>query len=152
MNSSNRRWIGVLILLAAIGGIAYLGASRSSAQQPAAMTPDALGFTRALSTQVLTLNVEKQRGEPRIVNAKVKFERPVIAYWLTVVGYDVKFGGTTEKQINRLLFSVDPYAKVINGNELQVSGKLGIRDGSGDWDDTYEGTITVAVTAVLAEK
>ena len=40
--------------------------------------------------------------------------------------------------------------KIINGKEVEVTGKLGIRDGSGDFDDKYEGSITVAVTAILA--
>ena len=66
------------------------------------------------------------------------------------MGADVKFKGTTEKYINREMFGVDPFAKVINGKDVEVSGKLGLRDGSGDWDDMYEGEVTVAVTAVLA--
>jgi hypothetical protein len=41
---------------------------------------------------------------------------------------------------------------VINGKDVEVSGKLGMRDGSGDWDDTYEGTITIAVTAILSNR
>ncbi len=74
------------------------------------------------------------------------------AYWVAVVGSDIQFQGTTEKYINRQMFSVDPFAKLIDGTELEVSGKLGIKDGSGDWDDAYEGSITVAVTAVLSSR
>ena len=58
----------------------------------------------------------------------------------------------TEKYLHRQLIAVDPFAKLIDGNELEVSGKLGMRDGSGDWDDTYEGTLTVAVTALVSSK
>jgi hypothetical protein len=54
------------------------------------------------------------------------------------------FGGR-----NRDVFN--PFAKVINGKDVEVSAKLGMRDGSGDWDDTYEGTVTVAVTAVVTK-
>jgi hypothetical protein len=122
-----------------------------TAAQPAAADPTVI-VGRSISTQVVTLKVENQRGEPRVIAGKAKFDGPVQAYWVAVVGQDIKFAGNTEKQVNRLLFAVDPFAKIINGNELEITGKLGIRDGSGDWDDTYEGTITVAVTAVQAPR
>jgi hypothetical protein len=149
MKSSKQFWLGLIAVLAAMAGIAHFRASQSLAADEAA--PDlAVVLGRSISTKVVTLALEDQRGEPRLVTAKAKFDRPVQAYWVAVVGSDIKFQGNTEKYINRQMFAVDPFAKLIDGTELEVSGKLGIRDGSGDWDDSYDGTITVAVTAVLA--
>lgn len=144
----NVAWILVLVGLCFM--VSQFRASSSSAQSPAVAVDAAVALGRAISTQVITIKAENQRGEPRMITARARFPRPVQAYWISVVGSDIQFERTTEKYVNRQLFSVDPFAKIINGNEVEVSGKMGIKDGSGDWDDTYEGTITVAVTAVLA--
>ena len=150
MKSSNQRWVVIGTLLVVLAFIAYFRAAPSIAQ-PAGQDP-AVTLGAAISTKVVTIAVENQRGEPRITTARAKFDRPVQAYWVSLVGYDMKFDGKTEKYINRQMVSIDPFAKVIDGTDLEVSGKLGMRDGSGDWDDTYEGTITVAVTALMSGK
>jgi len=150
MKTSNQFWLGAIAMLAAGLVIAQFRGTPSLADEPAADMAVTLG--RCISTKVVTLKVENQRGEPRITSAKAKFDRPVQAYWVALVGSDIKFDGNTEKYINRQLVSVDPFAKLIDGTELEVSGKLGMRDGSGDWDDTYEGTLTVAVTALVSSK
>jgi hypothetical protein len=149
MNRATKSWAVILgvTILALVFAFGRTPSRAADAGDDMAVT---LG--RCISTKVVTLSLEKQKGEPRIVTAKAKFDRPVQAYWVAVVGSDIKFQGTTEKYINRQLFSVDPFAKLIDGTELEVSGKLGIRDGSGDFDDSYEGTITVAVTAVLSNR
>lgn len=150
MKRINRNWLGIIVLLGGIFALLQFQASSTSAQAPALTVDAVTALGRAISTQVVTLKAENQRGEPRIITGRVRFDRPVQAYWVAVVGSDVQFDRNTEKPFNRQLFSVDPFAKIINGNEVEVSGKLGIRDGSGDWDDSYDGSITVAVTAVLA--
>jgi hypothetical protein len=139
-----------LVILALVGS--QMWTSSTSAQQPAVAMDAVAALGRAISTQVVTLTAQDQRGEPRLVTGRVRFDRPVQAYWVSVVGADIQFTGTAEKQVNRQMFNVDPFAKIINGSEVEVSGKLGIRDGSGDWDDPYSGTITVAVTAVLGPR
>jgi len=150
MKTSMQFWCGIgAALIVGIAIVMFRGSS-SMAQPQGEDVAVTLG--RCISTKVVTLKVENQRGEPRIVSSKAKFDRPVQGYWVAVVGSDIQFQGTTEKYINRQMFSVDPFAKLIDGTELEVSGKLGIKDGSGDWDDTYEGTITVAVTAVLSSR
>src|SRR5262245_48855081 len=118
--------------------------------QPAGGADVTAVLGQAISTKVVTIKLENQRGEPRMLSTRAKFDRPVQAYWVSLVGYDLKFTGNTGKYLQRQMVSGDAFAKVIDGTELEVSGKMGLRDGSGDWDDMYEGTITVAVTAVLS--
>jgi hypothetical protein len=150
MNLSRRRWLGIAFLFAgAVVALACLRTAPTSAHQPAAAGVSVADLAHAIQTQVVTLKVQEGKGEPRVTSATASFDRRVLSYWISVVGADVKFIRTTEHQINRALFNVDPYARIINGKEVEVSGKLGIRDGSGNWDDPYEGTITVAVTALL---
>jgi len=144
-------------LVVAALAVVFVGlrATVISAQQAApagAADDDVLKIAHSIVTQVVTLRMQDQKGEPRVTSATASFDRRVLAYWIAVVGADVKYTKNSEHQFNRALFSVDPYAKVINGKDLEIAGKFGVRDGSGDWDDPYEGTITVAVTAVLADR
>jgi hypothetical protein len=151
MKTTGNRWIVGLGLGVASLAMAYsFGQTTIGQEVPRADVITQL--RRNIVTQTVTLRVADQRGEPRLTTGSAQFERGVEACWVSVVGYDVKFSRNTEKQINRQLFAVDPFVKIINGRTVEVAGKLGIRDGSGDWDDTYEGTITVAITAVLTDK
>jgi len=140
-----------IVLVAGTALALSIGSSFTSAQAPAAAVDLNASIGKSIMTQVVTLKVEKSKGEPRLVAGRVKFDRSVEACWLAVMGADIKYAQSTEKPFNRALFAVDPMPKVINGKEVEVSGKLGVRDGSGDFDDEYEGTITVAVTAILSK-
>jgi hypothetical protein len=148
MTGWKRYLAGFIVAVVAIIALTYFGPTRTAAQ-PAPAPDVAAALAPAIQTQVVTIKVQNQRGEPRTFTGRVSFDHPVAAYWVSVVGADIKFEKDTEKYINRQLFSVDPFAKIINGKDVEVSGKLGIRDGTGDFDDTYEGTLSVAVTAVL---
>ena len=77
-----------------------------------------MALGRSLSTKVVNLKIENQRGEPRIFTGKATFDRPVQAYWVAVVGSDIKFQGKTEKYINRQLFSVDPVRQADRWNRV----------------------------------
>src|SRR5262245_23996278 len=129
----------------------YFCTGRSSAQDAGGQDLG-IAIGRRIATQVVTLRVESSRGEPKAVTGVARFDRRVEAYWISVDGVDVQFSRGVEKVVNRQMFKVDPVARIANGREVEVSGMLGIRDGSGDWDDNYEGTITVAVTAVLGNQ
>lgn len=148
MQQVKRNWLAsITVLLGAMFALAYFQSKPSVAQTP---SPDVGTLARrSTATEIITLKFEDKRGEPKVVSGVTEFPRSVETYWISVVGVDAKFTGNTEKQINRQMFWVDPLAKV-NGRRVEVTGKLGIRDGSGNWDDSYEGTITVAVTAVMA--
>jgi hypothetical protein len=150
MQWSKKRCAAALAVVASAFGVASMQSATSVAQEAHAKPSVGQMLRHNIATKVATITIETTRGEPEVKTATVDFDRDVEAYWIAVVGQDVKFRGTTEKQINRVMVAVDPYAKIVNGKTVEVSGKLGIRDGSGTFDDSYEGTITVAVTAVLA--
>src|SRR4051794_18077532 len=135
MNRRMRYLTGLCIAVTFVFVWMHLGSSTSA--QPAAAAPQdpAAVVAQSIVTHVVNLKIENQHGEPRLVTGRVAFDRPVLGYWVSLVGVDMKFQGSTEKYINREMFSVDPFAKIINGKEVEVTGKLGLRDGSGDWDD-----------------
>src|SRR5689334_10427948 len=99
MKPIKRNVLSLATILFVASVLIYLRPS-STAAQPAVADPTVI-VGRAISTQVVTLKVENQRGEPRIITGKAKFDGPVQGYWLSVVGYDIKFAGTTEKLVNR---------------------------------------------------
>src|SRR4051794_34027476 len=125
-----KRWTryltGICLAVAIVFAWTHLGSSTTSAQPAAAAAQDpAAAIGQSLVTHVVTLKVQDQRGEPRLVTGRATFDRPVLAYWVSLVGVDMKFQGDTEKYINRQMFSVDPFAKIINGKDVEVTGKLG---------------------------
>jgi hypothetical protein len=153
MRLDKRLGVAVAVMLAVGLGASYFMPSASMAQDaPKAAIDVASALRHNIATQVVTITFESQRGAPKAATASARFDRDIEACWVSVVGTDIKFARSTEKQINRQMFEVDPFVKVVNGRTAEVSGKLGIKDGSGDFDDTYEGTITVAITAILSAK
>ena len=149
MKAGRRYAAGLGLFVAIVLGTLYAVSSTTSAQPAGAAPMDPAGaVAQSIATKTVTLTIDKQKGEPRLITGKAMFDKPVQAYWVSLVGADIRFADGKEKYINRSMFSVDPFAKIINGKEVEVSGKLGIRDGSGDFDE-YEGTLTVSVTAIL---
>ena len=106
--------------------------------QEAGTADVAVALGHSISTKVVTLKIDNQRGEPHLFPARAKFDRPVPGVLGGRGRILTSSSGTTEKYINRQLFQGIDHVRQArsNGTELEVSGKLGIRDGSGDWDDT----------------
>src|SRR4051794_30805764 len=97
MKNLKRDLIAISLVVAVGFLLSYWGATSISAQ-PAGMQADVGAVLGpSIATHVITLKVQDQRGEPRIVTGKTTFDRPVQAYWVSLVGYDIKFEGNTEK-------------------------------------------------------
>lgn len=125
--------------------------TEAQAIRPVPMADDiGVSVGRAIASRIVTLKFPASRGEPKEVAATIDFGRRVENYWISVIGVDVQFTRSTEKQINRQLWSVKPSASA-GGHEVELRGRLGLRDGSGEFDDSYEGSIDVQVTAVLSD-
>src|SRR3954467_2375986 len=116
-----RPLVGIGLSFVVVLVFMQMGPSATSAQPAAAPQDPSAALAQSIVTHVVTLKVEDQRGEPRLITGRVAFDRPVQAYWVSLVGVDMKFQGDTEKYINRELFSVDPFAKVINAKEVEVT-------------------------------
>jgi hypothetical protein len=142
-------WIAGLIVIAVVAiGLTALLPARTDAQATA--TDAGVMVGRTIASRTVTLKFDRAKGEPKEVLGTAQFDNRVEAFWISVIGVDVKFGYGAEKQVHRELWSVKPSASS-GGKEVELRGKLGLRDGSGDWDDSYEGTIDVMVTAVLSQ-
>src|SRR5262249_45099648 len=91
--------IGVVVFVSAAVALRYLSGSPSAAQ-PAEAAPDiAAALGPSIATHIVTLKIEDQRGEPRLVTGRTTFDKPVAAYWVSLVGVDLKFQGNTEKYV-----------------------------------------------------
>lgn len=142
-------WLaGAVVVAVAAVGLTTLLPARTDAQ--AAATDSGVMVGRTIATRTVTLKFDRTKGEPKEVLGTAQFDNRVEAFWISVVGVDVQFGHGAEKQVHRELWSVKPSTSA-GGKEVEVRGKLGIRDGSGDWDDSYQGTMDVMVTAVLSQ-
>jgi hypothetical protein len=117
MKIGHRYAEGICVLIAMVFGLMHMGSTPTSARpavvqqptivqqpaviaHPAVVAPDVgTALSQSIGTQVVTIRVDKQKGEPRPVMGRATFDRPVLACWLSVLGADIEFAGT--KYINR---------------------------------------------------
>src|SRR5262245_25243244 len=100
MNASKRTWLGIDMLLAVGVLLMHLRETPIAAQESGgagAGADAAAALSRAIVTRTLTLKVDAQKGEPRVITDKVKFDRPVLAYWVAVLGTDIRYERAIEK-------------------------------------------------------
>ncbi len=96
-----------------------------------------------------SINFSKVRGSgPQIRTTSIHFPREVTLATAGIIGYTVGFSQDTgDHHLGNLKIKVET---AIDGDLVNVTGTLGCRDWSGDWDDNYEGTIQFVVVAELA--
>lgn len=89
----------------------------------------------------------RARGSgPRTANAlPMVFPRQVLQAAAGITGYTAQFLDS-DHHLGDLDVRVTP---VVSGNTVTVTGRFGLRDWSGDWDDDYAGTINFVVLAEL---
>lgn len=82
---------------------------------------------------------------PRTASQTLVFPRTVLQAAVGLAGYSAGFSGSDH---HLGLFSVVA-THLTNANTVTVTVNLGVRDWSGDWDDSYEGTVRFSVLAEL---
>lgn len=82
---------------------------------------------------------------PRTASQTLVFPRTVVQAAVGLAGYSAGFSGS-DHHVG--LFSVVA-DHLVNANTVTVTVRLGVRDWSGDWDDSYEGTVRFSVLAEL---
>jgi hypothetical protein len=84
---------------------------------------------------------------PRPLDTPILFPTAVTAAAVGITGYTVAFGDNNDHNVGLIDVQV---SATINDNLVVVHSELGLRDWSGDWDDTYYGSIEFVVLADLA--
>lgn len=86
------------------------------------------------------------RNEPPSIDFEVPFSGRVERGFVALTGFTVGFwGGDQEHPVNKVQIYVQDVRP--DGNILRFRVKLGIRDGSNYFDDTYGGDFTVLAFA-----
>ena len=88
---------------------------------------------------------------PRTASTTVVFPRAVKTAVVGITGYSVAFRNDGQgRPLGRMVVSLNTLNPGdINLNTVTITGNLGLRDWSGEWDDQYQGGISVAVVAEL---
>lgn len=60
-----------------------------------------------------------------------------------LTGFDVEYSHGDDHHLGRLEVDLDVGA--VNGSDVSVTIRYGLRDWSGNWDDGYDGTVSFAV-------
>ena len=95
-----------------------------------------------------TLSFPSFAGDgPQSAGQAVNFARPVVATMPLLAGFDVQF---TNGDHHLHLLEVDLDTRSLSSVSTEISGRFGLRDHSGDWDDGYTGTMRYAVIGVEA--
>ncbi|MDR3508064.1 MAG: hypothetical protein P4L64_09225 [Caulobacteraceae bacterium] len=84
---------------------------------------------------------------PRTQVVPIIFPTALQSAAVGITGYTVGYGDGDDHHVGRVDVEI---SAVINDNVVLVTAALGLRDWSGDWDDTYYGSIDFAVLADLA--
>jgi hypothetical protein len=93
-----------------------------------------------------SLSFPVTRGSgPRLANSTIVFPRQVLRAVAALRGYQIGYVGD-DHHVGVLQVELET---TVNSNVVVVTGKLGCRDWSGNWDDEYTGAINVTVFAEL---
>ena len=96
---------------------------------------DSLDFSQSLSG-----------AGPRVASKAVLFPRTVTAAVAGLTGYLTEFGSNDDHHIGQLEVRLETE---VEADVVTVTGRFGLRDWSGNWDDPYDGTIDFVVLAEL---
>ncbi len=83
---------------------------------------------------------------PQQASSTLIFPRDVTKAVAAIRGYQIGYVGE-DHHVGLLQVDLDTQ---INANVVEIQGKLGCRDWSGNWDDEYNGSILITVLAELA--
>ena len=85
---------------------------------------------------------------PQTDDRTESFPSPVRERTFAVIltGYELKFDGD-DHHIHRAI--IDVQGSLVDPTTIEVTCTLGLRDDSGDWNDTYSGYVAYAVIADL---
>jgi hypothetical protein len=84
---------------------------------------------------------------PQIQSTTVTFPSAVSTAGAILTGFLVEYSGGDDHHLGQLDVQVTVPPNGINGATVTVNVTYGLRDWSGDWDDSYDGTINFAVIA-----
>jgi hypothetical protein len=87
------------------------------------------------------------RGDgPREATKTLLFPRDVLSAVAGMTGYLTEFSGNDDHHVGKLDIRL---ATEVSGNAVTVTGRFGLRDWSGTWDDNYDGSVNFVVLADL---
>jgi hypothetical protein len=101
-----------------------------------------------METRTIDLDFNALQGSgPRTLDGEVIFAGPVTQAAAFLRGFDVAFSDEHDHHLGSLEVSLDSEIDPLAPQRVNVTATYGLRDWSGNWDDSYEGQIRVSVVA-----
>lgn len=94
-----------------------------------------------IKTGMFIFNPHSGSG-PMIQTQDITFDKPLTKAVAIITGNTFGFTPEDDHHLGRVTIALDTS---LLGNIVRVTGTLGVRDWSGDWDDSYDGSINYAV-------
>lgn len=85
---------------------------------------------------------------PQTAQATISFPRPVLRAVAGLAGYAATFEGD-DHHLGRVTIELSTEISAADDTQVIVTGKLGLRDWSNEWDDDYSGNIQYVLLADL---
>ncbi len=86
---------------------------------------------------------------PQIAEQALNFVRPVRSVAALLAGFDVQF---VDDDHHLHLLQIDLRARNVSGQSVEVTGEMGLRDRSGQWDDRYAGAVRYVLVGADAQE
>jgi hypothetical protein len=95
---------------------------------------------------IISFNRHRHSG-PRSARGEVVFSGPVRQAAAMLRGFDVAFSPRDDHHLGNLEVRLEATIDSLAPQRVNVDAIFGLRDWSGDWDDSYEGEILFTVFA-----
>ncbi len=105
----------------------------------------------SIEFQTVTLHQPPTKGGPPspVYATTSQFSNSVLNAEAALRGWELRFSGA-DHHFHRGFVQITN-VEVVDGRRVKVTAEIGLRDHSGNWDDTYEGTADVLVIAHVAD-
>ena len=98
--------------------------------------------------QTVKLTYKRDKGAPKSVTAETDaFSKPLSQAEACIKSWSLRFDNEDhEFHLGECL--IERVELIADNTKVRVTGKLALRDDSGDWDDTYSGEMEVLVIGI----
>jgi hypothetical protein len=81
---------------------------------------------------------------PQVLDVTQTFSQPILSFTVCLTGFELRYDSSDH---HFKIGNIDLRGTLLDPNTVEVSGTLGLRDKSSDWDDSYSGFIAYAILA-----
>jgi hypothetical protein len=100
--------------------------------------------------QNLTISAAPRKGAPEPISATSdQFSNTVLNADAAIKSWELRFTDSDHNYHRGFIKITD--VEIVDQRKVRITAEIGLRDRSGDWDDTYEGSVDCLIIAMVAD-